>query len=64
MRPLYALCEGGGLRICDSCRRNADFNPGAARNPHQPWVTAPRGPRCPHWLAKPHTGAITPTDKR
>lgn len=63
MRTPFALCNGAGLRICDTCRRHADDHVDAASTPYQTWVTPTTNHRCAHWLAKP-THAITPTDKR
>lgn len=63
MRVAFSLCQGAGLRICESCRRLARDHPKAAGHPHQPWIPATTSSRCPHWLSRP-AHAITPTDKR
>lgn len=58
-RVHYALCNGAGLRICDSCRRHVEHNPAAASAPHQPFVAPTTGSRCAQWMARPATaGAI------
>lgn len=47
----YALCEGKGLRVCDSCRRNVVENPDAAKNPNQAFITpVTSGDRCGDWM--------------
>lgn len=57
-----ALCEGAGLRICNSCHRDAERHPAAAANPHHPRVGATTTSRCPRWMAVPPTAhAITPS---
>jgi hypothetical protein len=63
MRTAYALCKGAGLRICESCRRNAEDHPTATARPFQQWVSPTTNHRCANWLAKP-AHAVTPTDKR
>jgi hypothetical protein len=50
----FELCDGRGLRICDSCKRLATEHPAAAANPHQPRIPqgADTGPRCSRWLTR------------
>lgn len=63
MSTLYAICEGAGLRICDSCRRLAADNPKANANPYQACIPPTRSDRCPSWLARP-AHAVTPSQTR
>ncbi len=63
MSGLYALCEGAGLQIFDSCRRLAEHNPKADANPYQARIPPTRSARCPSWVARP-PHALTPTDRR
>lgn len=61
----FSLCDGAGLRICDSCHRHAERHPAAAANPLQPRFAPSRSSRCANWKAAPTStrGAITPTDR-
>jgi hypothetical protein len=47
----YALCAGEGMRLCESCKRNAD-NAGQII-PHQQWLSPTTdGTRCADWMGK------------
>lgn len=59
----FSLCDGAGLRICDSCVRQVDRHPAAAANPRQPRFAPTTSSRCANWKAVPAHGAITPTDR-
>lgn len=53
------LCAGAGLRICNSCYRDAERHPAAAASPHHPWVGATTTDRCPRWLAVPPQAQVS-----
>lgn len=48
----FALCEGEGLKLCETCKRLADKWPEDAKDRFQSRV-APvvDGERCAHWIA-------------
>jgi hypothetical protein len=55
------LCDGLGMRSCDTCARNVDNNPGIV--PESTIKPAADPPRCTDWMAI-HTAARDATHGR
>lgn len=54
----FALCDGHGLRECDTCRRNAANQPLDAVGEHQAWMLAQvRNGSCDDYLPDPNRDA-------
>ena len=62
----FAICDGLGMRICGSCRRNIDVNGADPDHPHRnhinPLANVERG-TCGDWTAIPQA-AINESHER
>lgn len=50
----FHLCQGAGLRLCDTCDRHVDRHPAEAADRFQPkTLPVTRGEQCATWRAIP-----------